>query len=148
MILCVNNTSSVCKVGSLSYVVSSLGSDRSSLVMCNQLFARHASTSLSAFLDKRLRLQGDGVEKEFVAFAGEGNVLSIVANNRIDCDSSRFALEESFPWLVDDEGRPIDFTRHITVFEAVKYLSFFLNKRYGMDLDENSSYESIQLKLS
>lgn len=48
-----------------------------------------------------------------------------------DTNISRF--EEDFSWLVDLEGKPIDFNQKITLYNGVKLMSHLLEKKYGMD---------------
>lgn len=40
---------------------------------------------------------------------------------------------ESFPWLVDEEGNMIDLSKSIRLFDGVKLISNYLEKKYEMD---------------
>ena len=109
-------------------ILLSVGSSRPTFGY-NQLFVRYASNSLNSLLNQRLGGLTESDRNSVTAFAGDGHSLLDTKIENIDISSS---LSESFPWLVDETGSPIDFTRPITVFEAVKYLSHFLKTKYGM----------------
>ena len=42
---------------------------------------------------------------------------------------------ESFPWFFDDEGKIIDYNKPISLFNGVKLISNYLEKRFEMDKD-------------
>src|ERR1700727_1763723 len=44
------------------------------------------------------------------------------------------SFSESFPWLCDEEGRPIDYNKSIRLFEGIKLISRYLETRYGADV--------------
>jgi len=43
------------------------------------------------------------------------------------------SIAESFSWLVDENGKNIDFNNSIKLFDGIKIISLFLEKRYEMD---------------
>ena len=43
------------------------------------------------------------------------------------------SIGESFPWFLDDEGKNIDFRKPISLFNGVKLISNYLEKRFEMD---------------
>ena len=45
------------------------------------------------------------------------------------------SISESFPWFVDKEGKCIDYNKPISLFNGVKLVSHFLEKRYGLNND-------------
>ncbi len=45
--------------------------------------------------------------------------------------ASEFA--ESFPWFVDDNGQLIDYNKSIKLFDGIKLISVYLEKRLGVD---------------
>lgn len=47
--------------------------------------------------------------------------------------SSSSSIGENFPWLLDDEGKNIDFNKSISLFNGVKLISSYLAKRFEMD---------------
>jgi hypothetical protein len=44
------------------------------------------------------------------------------------------SFSDSFPWLCDEEGRPIDYNKSIKLFEGIKLISRYLETRYGADV--------------
>jgi hypothetical protein len=42
---------------------------------------------------------------------------------------------ENFPWFIDDKGQTINFNQPITLFDSIKLISNFLEKRYLIDKD-------------
>ena len=69
-------------------------------------------------------------QNNFTPFSGTGHSL---ANSDVIEEKISSTTLESFPWLLDDDGRPIDFTKKISTFDAVNLLSKFLTKRYNVD---------------
>ena len=69
-------------------------------------------------------------QNNFTPFSGTGHSL---ANSETIEENFSSTTLESFPWLLDDDGRPIDFTKKISTFDAVNLLSKFLTKRYNVD---------------
>lgn len=47
-------------------------------------------------------------------------------------------INESFPWLKDDEGNNVPFDKNVSLFEGVKFVSQYLAKKYNMDKDSIS----------
>lgn len=43
------------------------------------------------------------------------------------------SYEDSFGWLVDEEGKPINFNQNVTVFNGVKLMYHLLDKRYSIN---------------
>lgn len=43
------------------------------------------------------------------------------------------SYKESFPWLTDDNGDLIDYSKSINLFDGVKLISNYLSKRYDID---------------
>ena len=43
------------------------------------------------------------------------------------------SIGESLPWLLDDEGKNIDFNKPISLFNGVRLISNYLEKRFNMD---------------
>jgi hypothetical protein len=43
------------------------------------------------------------------------------------------SISESFPWLLDDQGKNIEFNKPIKLFDGVKLISNFLEKRFDAD---------------
>ena len=43
------------------------------------------------------------------------------------------SYEESFSWLVDDQGRPIDFNKKLNMENGVKLFGKYLEDKYGLD---------------
>jgi hypothetical protein len=56
-----------------------------------------------------------------------------VEEEEIEFTQPSTSYAESFPWFVDDEGRPIDFNKPIAVFNGVKLISKYLETRYRAD---------------
>ena len=65
------------------------------------------------------------------------NQALIIHNNIITDINSNEQSEtiEAFPWLFDREGKAINYTDNVNIFEAIELISHFLEKKL-----ENKSY--------
>lgn len=69
--------------------------------------------------------------KNFVPFSGRGHVLVDPSDNLSNSECS--GLEESFPWLTDEIGKPINYYKKVTGPEAEKILLRFLETKFNID---------------
>ena len=64
-------------------------------------------------------------------------VVKYNSNPEIDSlfnnESNVSNISESFPWLIDKEGKNIEFTTDIDLFNGVKLVSQYLEKRYNVN---------------
>ena len=67
---------------------------------------------------------------QLIKFNKEVNVEDL---SELGIDSSSSSINESFPWLLDDDGKNIDFRKPIGLFNGVKLISNYLEKRFQMD---------------
>ena len=68
---------------------------------------------------------------QLIKFNKEVNVEDL---SELGIDSSS-SINESFPWLLDEDGKNIDFRKPIGLFNGIKLISNYLEKRFQMDKD-------------
>jgi len=65
--------------------------------------------------------------------------LQLIRYNKEELDEdliespNKSSIAESFSWLVDENGKNIEFNNSIKLFDGIKLISHFLEKRYEMD---------------
>ena len=67
---------------------------------------------------------------QLVPFAGV-----VKREEEVESDLNLSSYGESFPWLVDENGSAIDFNKPVSLFDAVKLMSSYINARYQVNPD-------------
>jgi hypothetical protein len=70
---------------------------------------------------------------------------NIVEKDMSEIVGSFSNYRESFPWLVDTDGKIIDFNKTIDLFDGVKLISQFLEQRYNVEKDLISEVKLTEL---
>lgn len=101
-------------------------------------FNNKFSTSAILFSTKNLDINKK-LEKELLIKERESELQMVIfdSNPEIDSlfnnESNVSKISESFPWLIDKEGKNIVFTNDIDLFNGVKLISQYLENRYNVN---------------
>jgi hypothetical protein len=83
------------------------------------------------------------IKKELSNSVETNDVNYTVKDQSINNDYT--STEESFPWLYDSEGNPINFNENINLFDGVSLISNFLEKKYKFATGEISDIKFTEI---
>lgn len=91
--------------------------------------SNNESLLLNSELDELVRLSNESVSSL--------QLIRLNKKEKVDEDlmdiPNNSGMDDSFPWLVDENGKNIEFNNSIKLFDGIKLISRFLEKRYEMD---------------
>lgn len=83
---------------------------------------------INKIMENDLLIKGKESGLQMVKFDSNPDIESLLNN-----ESNISNISESFPWLIDNEGKNIDFSNNIDLFNGVRLVSQYLEKRYNVN---------------
>lgn len=71
---------------------------------------------------------------------GDKNEIFSDSTGDTSSNSPYSSYSEAFPWLCDEEGKPLDTGKPIDLLKGVVYVTRYLELRYGVDMGKVSEY--------